>query len=301
MREVEIDIFLIAKTGACKDEIRKWLDRVGAQEYMPPYEEAKLTDAEAVIGLSAKRCYMSFLADGKLNPNLTKVRTDWTEYIDNILKSGHGSVTECASWTFAIEGVSRVFSAEMNRHRAGVAISEGSMRYIRFTDIPFWMPTSLRVTVGDDAELTGKKLKSREIFRRAFEQMQTNYTELVKTWGLDDCATCGLTAKDHEVIAVINPAGDHKFKPKDFKEKKQITSCIRRIIGMGVATGGVWTVNLRALRHILTMRTDPSAEEEIAHVWTRIGKMMIESEPRLMGDFKLDEATGCWRPEYRKV
>ncbi len=32
MREVEIDIFLIAKTGACKDEIRKWLDRVGAQE-----------------------------------------------------------------------------------------------------------------------------------------------------------------------------------------------------------------------------------------------------------------------------
>ena len=70
--------------------------------------------------MAAKRCYMSFEAG--LNPNVTRVRKDLTEYLDNVLKSGHGSVLEHATYTFAIENVSRVFTGELNRHRAGVGI-----------------------------------------------------------------------------------------------------------------------------------------------------------------------------------
>jgi thymidylate synthase (FAD) len=217
-----------------------------------------------------------------LNPNITRVRKIWHEYLSNILASGHGSVTEHASWTFAIEGVSRVFTGEMNRHRVGVAISEGSMRFIRFDDIGFWMPTSLargnqtlRLGSLSDEDFEDKKTKTRQIFESGFREMEYNYKQMCSIWGIEDL--------------------------KDFGIKKKLTSLFRRLIGMGVATGGTWTMNVRALRHILAMRTSPHAEEEIALVMGMIGKWIVESEPDLFGDFALDASTGAWIPKNAKI
>jgi len=273
MRNVEIAVFQIARSQVEEPTMRDWLDFIGADEYdIPPSDE--ITDRELLVGVAAKRCYMSF--EVGLNPNVTKVRKDWTDYLDNILKSGHGSVLEHASYTYAIENVSRVFTGEMNRHRAGTAISEGSMRYIRFTDIPFWMPLSLRYNKDEEDSLAlKKKIQSQEIFREVFTFCQDKYTELVELWDMD------------------NPEAK-------FAAKKQITSCLRRIIPMGVATGGIWTFNIRALRHVLAIRSTPHAEEEIAHVMSLIGKDIVEKEPRLFGDFKQDEQ-GFWVPQYEKV
>jgi len=302
MHNVDIKIFYIAQTRMNPGATRKWLDHVGASEYPVPRKE-EVTDAGAVCGLCAKRCYMSF--EPGLNPNVTRVRKDWYKFLSNIIKSGHGSVLEHASWTFAIEGVSRVFTGEMNRHRAGVAISEGSMRYIRFDDIPFWMPHSLlegnrtlmptskcHICKGkeEDCELchgTGrldlmtkedfedKKSITRLLFKDAFTKMEDTYKSLCTLWGIQDM--------------------------KSFATKKKLTSLFRRIIGMGVATGGTWTINTRALRHIAALRTTPGAEEEIAYVIGEIGKIMLENEPALFGDFTRDESTGAWIPGHAKV
>jgi hypothetical protein len=38
----------------------------------------------------------------------------------------------------------------------------------------------------------------------------------------------------------------------------------------------------------------------IFHVFTRIGRMMLEAEPLLFGDFSFDE-NGSFVPKYRKV
>lgn len=70
---------------------------------------------------------------------------------------------------------------------------------------------------------------------------------------------------------------------------------------MGVATGGTWTFNARALRHIIAMRTSPHAEEEIAYVIGMVGKHIVDSEPSLFGDFTRDEETGAWIPEHVKI
>jgi thymidylate synthase (FAD) len=86
-----------------------------------------LSPAEILIILAAKRCYKSFVPG--LNPNVTTVRDDPKEFLLNILKSGHGSVLEHAQVTFAIEGVSRVLTHELVRHRIG-AFSQESMRYV---------------------------------------------------------------------------------------------------------------------------------------------------------------------------
>lgn len=138
MKLVEPAVYLLAKSQVDCKEARRWLDDLGATGYEMPEH---CTNTELLTTLTGKRCYMSF--EPGLNPNVTRVRQDIVAFIDNILKARHGSVIEHSTYTFALENVSRVFTAEMNRHRVGWAVSEGSMRFIRFADTPFWMPFSI--------------------------------------------------------------------------------------------------------------------------------------------------------------
>lgn len=294
---VEIDVFLIGKTEVAAG-MDAWLARM-APDYR--YDQNDLTGAEAVIGHAAKRCYLSF--EPGLNPNVTRVRKNWYDYFENVLASRHGSVLEHATYSFAIEGVSRVFTAEMNRHRAGVAISEGSLRYIRFEDaIPYWIPESIRdeAVISPDVEDTiledlifrcqdkhskrlmdldnlsieGKKQLTRRIFELAFEDAEIYYRMLCEVWDIESIA--------------------------EFSEKKVLTSLFRRIVPLGVATGGVWTMNIRALRHIIALRATEHSEEEIALVASMMGKLMVENEPRLFCDFERVDGL-YWVPKYDKV
>lgn len=272
-KHVSIEIFNVGRTVVDRAEVRRWLDHVGADGYEVPGPDVA-TDPALLIALAAKRCYMSF--EPGLNPNVTRVRSDLVAYLDNILASGHGSVLEHAVYTFAIEGVSRVFTAEMNRHRAGWAISEGSLRFIRFDrDIPYWIPTSLTERASDDPDLADRKAASRAVFDATFETVEHYYAELLKIWEMDE--------------------GD-----KNFDYKKRVTSCLSRIVPLGVATGGVWTGNVRALRHVIALRTEPAAEEEIFHVFSRIAELMLAAEPALFGDLERTEAGG-FAPRYLKV
>jgi len=265
MKFVEPKIYILAKSHLEDHDTRQWLHDLGTSNYVIP-------EQDPILALAGKRCYMSF--EPGLNPNVTKVRKEVVAFIENILKSGHGSVLEHMTYTFAFENVSRVFTAEMNRHRAGWAVSEGSMRFIRYDDIPFWMPLSIQHEDGDSPELQIAKEESREVFCAAFRQMEENYKRLKEIWNIDSL--------------------------KAFKEKKKITSMMRRIIGLGVATGGVWTGNIRAIRHVLSVRVDAAAEEEIAYVFTLVLKRMMEEEPILFKDFYQTE-DGFWAPKYVKV
>lgn len=269
MRNTEPKVKLISQTQLNISGTEEWLDDLGAADY----ELKDASDAENLVMLAAKRCYMSFKPE--LNPNVTKVRDDAVEYLNNILKVGHGSVLEHAYFTFAIENVSRVFTAEMNRHRAGTAISEASMRYIRYTDIPYWVPFSIRDDEDDSEDVKVKKDLTRSAFERVFKMVEEEYSILVQeVWDMDNLP--------------------------NFKSKKQLTSALRRLIPMGVSTGGVWTANIRALRHIFTMRCDNAAEEEIQFVAIEMLKIMMEACPILFGDFHVNEK-GFWGPTFKKV
>jgi thymidylate synthase (FAD) len=311
MHTTQIGIFKIAQTRVNWKEVFKWLGFLGVQQvpsaiynagemgiseagrFFEPRDRVA-TDASSLVALCGKRCYNSF--EVGLNPNISKIRTDHSEYITNVLKSGHGSVLEHATWSFAIENVSRVFTGEMNRHRAGVAISEASMRYIRFDDIGFTMPESLELNPSDEMEneLIGelgcdteeentireegdsfKKVSTQRIFQDAFTQMEKWNIDLCNIWKIEEM--------------------------KDFAQKKALTSMFRRIIGMGVATGGVWTINARAMRHIMERRAEYGvAEEEIYYVWDHIANTMVTEEPLLFGDFTKND-NGSWVPKYPKV
>src|SRR4051812_15905467 len=112
-KQVEIEIFQIAKTKVNNEEVIRWLRHLEVESFRFPSMN-ECMDAAFLVALAAKRCYKSF--EVGLNPNITKVREDLTEYLDNVLKQRHGSVFEHSVFSFAIEGVSRVFTEEMNRH-----------------------------------------------------------------------------------------------------------------------------------------------------------------------------------------
>lgn len=294
-RPTDIEVFCIANTALNEDQIYDWIDSIGvSSDWTLP---TKPSEPETLVGLAAKRCYLSF--EVGLNDNITKIRRDWFEYLTNILRSGHGSVLEHSTYTFAIEGVSRVFTAEMNRHRAGVAISEGSMRYIRLTDLKYWLPDMLTKDTSDWEEEDNQK-KTIQIFRDTFTDIEAYIERLEAIWGINDTKECPVCQGTEQSLAPCsNCNGKGTLPAISFHKKKLLTSMFRRLIPMGVATGGVWTMNLRALRHIMALRTHPGAEEEIARVMHLIGTYIIEKNQLLFGDFT--DKDGQLTPEYPKV
>ena len=152
---------------------------------------------------------------------------------------------------------------ELVRHRPGTAVSQESLRFVRLADIPFWFPEWAR----EDEELmkrAGVLLGELEAFQRW----------MAEHFGLDD-------------------------EGVPFHEKKHKTSFMRRFAPDGVATGLVWTANVRTLRHTIEARTDPGAEEEIRLVFGKIGELMRAEAPALFGDYEIRD--GAWVPGWRKV
>jgi len=300
--KVPIGIFMTAQTKVNRDEVRRWLDFIGVSGDFEVPEDGAISDPALLIALAGKRCYKSFEVNPALNPNITKIRKDWGEYLDNVLASGHGSVLEHSVYTFAFENISRVFTGEMNRHRAGWAISEGSMRFIRFSEaVPYWEPDCIK---GPDA----LHADMQQVF------VNDSYTSIAGDLENGFYVVGGVDEKMHATRLLFERSFDgqrdwykvlellwqEELAPESkFSKKKMLTSMFRRGIGMGCATGGKWTGNIRAIRHVITMRAAPEAEEEILHVFSRVAKMMVEAEPMLFGDFV--EENGFWKPKYRKV
>lgn len=302
--KVPIEIFKIAQTQVDRAAVRRWLDFLEVSPEFKFPEGETISDPALLVALSGKRCYRSFEIGH--NPNVTRIREDWTVYLDNILKSGHGSVIEHATYTFAIENCSRVFTGEMNRHRAGWAISEGSMRFIRYSDgVPYWEPECIQgLDVLDDNQLY--RFDCAVHYSELVERVGAEGNSLqLKTPDEKKHATRILMARmfnDQKLwYRALEAVWADELRPEStFKQKKVLTSMFRRGIGMGVATGGVWTGNFRALRHVIAMRASEHAEEEMLHVFSRIAKMMVESEPALFGDFTQTESS-AWAPKYPKV
>ena len=218
-----------------------------------------LNGGELLVEFGGRACYRSW--EPGLNPNVTKIRTDQREYFANILRSGHGSVLEHASWSFALRNVSRVFTHELVRHRAGSAFSQESLRYVRLADIGFRVPPALEPV--------------REQVLSIVEQLE-----------------------EFQVSAAAELGIDAEGVP--FHVKKEVTSALRRLAPIGLSTDIVWTANARTLRHVIEMRTAAGAEEELRLVFDQIARVMQTEAPGLFQDF-VRQDDGSWVPEHRKV
>lgn len=83
---------------------------------------------EEVVALGARLCY----SKARVDDLLTRVSArDQTDFVSRIMNMGHDSVLEHASFTFGIEGVSRVLLAQITRHRLA-SFSVQSQRYVSY-------------------------------------------------------------------------------------------------------------------------------------------------------------------------
>lgn len=264
MRETFPKVHLIASPAIHYTDLMKYVRSVGGDAWADRMAgvgipRSKMTDGELLVEAAGRICYRSW-APG-LNPNVTMVREDSAGYLLNILRVGHGSVLEHANYSFIFEDVSRVFTHELVRHRAGVAISQESLRYVRLTDIGFRIPPylePLRPSVVTIVE--------------ALETFQKQAAEVFKL--------------------------DEEGLPMPYK--KQVTSALRRLAPLGLSTSMVWTANVRTLRHVISMRTAKDAEEEIRLVFSKVAEIMQEWAPMLFSDYSVN-ADGEWITPYWKV
>lgn len=83
-------------------------------------------EGETLVALAAKLCY----ANSDVASLKEKVSAnDQSAFLRKILESGHLSVVEHVSLTFAVEGVSRALLAQLTRHRIA-SFSVQSQRYV---------------------------------------------------------------------------------------------------------------------------------------------------------------------------
>jgi len=263
MRETLPAVFLIARPAVDVDGMRAYLEDVGGASWLDrrlaEAGSAGLNAGEAIVEFGGRACYRSW--EPGLNANVTRVRTDQDEYFENILRSAHGSVLEHSNYSFVFRNVSRVFTHELVRHRAGSAFSQESLRYVRLTEIGFRVPPVLEPVRRQVIELV--------------ERLEEFQVSAAQELGLDD-----------EGIP--------------FSVKKEVTSALRRLAPIGLSTDIVWTANVRTLRHVVEMRTAPGAEEELRLVFDQVARRMCDEAPRLFQDFSRGE-DGSWIPAYRKV
>ena len=103
---------------------------------------------EEVVALGARLCYSRARVDDLLERVSTR---DQTDFVNRIMGMGHDSVLEHASFTFGIEGVSRVLLAQITRHRLA-SFSVQSQRYVSYEDgFGYIMPPKI-AALGEDAQ-----------------------------------------------------------------------------------------------------------------------------------------------------
>ncbi len=87
-------------------------------------------DPERAIATAARLCYAPVGAS-ELMETMPDKRVK--SVLSTIMESGHFSTLEHASYTFAVEGVSRALTHQLVRHRIA-SFNQQSQRYVAFTD-----------------------------------------------------------------------------------------------------------------------------------------------------------------------
>jgi len=257
---VKPSVFLVGETRVVEEGLQGYLAHAG----VPDWKTDAPSDSERLCEVFGRLCYRSF--EPGLNPNVTRVREGNARYLSHIIEVGHGSVLEHAVVNFIFADVSRVFTHELVRHRAGAAFSQESLRFVRLDRVSAYVPMLIQE---NEAGMT--------LFTKTLEQLEEVQRSLAEIYAIE--------------------------KQSQFDAKKKLTSAFRRIAPSGIATTIGWSANLRTIRHVIERRTDPAAEEEIRLVFSRVYEIVRDRYPNTFADYVVEEVDGLpWvRTEHGKV
>lgn len=257
----------VAKLGGANGFLSTFPEGTNFVEYTS--DPDVLPPAASLCKFAGQLCYLSLGPGRTMNANADK-------YFENIKVSGHGSVLEHASFSFLLYGVSRSFTHELVRHRAGTAFSQLSQRYVdakalRFVERPEYQESS---------SLHQRFLDSIE---RASQEYSDRIDELLEM------------QKSGEVAVSAESKTDRR---------KRVQQAARASLPNETEAPIVFSANARALRHVIEMRCSEHAESEMRGVFARVLLCVQALEPTLFGDYsltKLEDGSFAAATPYRKV
>ncbi|HEX4932359.1 MAG TPA: FAD-dependent thymidylate synthase [Gemmatimonadaceae bacterium] len=229
--------------------------------HLPVAWQGESTDGERLAEFAGRLCYMS-----QRNPAGRSTR----EYLENILKQGHGSVLEHANYSLLLEGISRSLTHELVRHRAGFAYSQLSQRYVDESEAAFVVPPAI---IGDES--------LEKAWREQVESAQRTYVALVE-----------------DLMQRYAWVADKVHRRKMARE------AARGVLPNSTETKIVVTGNVRAWRTMLELRCGEGAEQEIRRLALMVLRTLQHEAPAFFGDFEVymaEDRRESARPGFHKV
>jgi len=121
---------------------------------------------QRAVATAARLCYAPIGA-AELMETMSEAQVD--KVLAVIMKSGHGSALEHASYTFAVDGVSRALTHQLVRHRIA-SFNQQSQRYVAYSEDP---QIVLPQTIEDDPECLAS-------FNTAIDVAYATYASLIE-------------------------------------------------------------------------------------------------------------------------
>jgi len=241
----EPKVYLVGKLSIDDRALSQFLDDQDVGQWSTDTEVA----GEKLVEVAGRLCYTSY-ARPRPGGNAA--------YLGHILEVGHGSVLEHAVYNLVITGVSRSFTHELIRHRAGFGFSQQSQRFVDESGCAFVEPDA----IADDPELHSVWLDAVRASQRAYQALAH-----------------GLTRRFASI------------EDKTLRRKKA-REAARSVLPNATETKIFVTANARALRHFIEMRSDPAADAEIRKVAVAVLRLLQAESPNLFGDYTIRESPG---------
>lgn len=209
------------------------------------WRETEATAAERLVEFSGRTCYMSF--GNRQSPGTT------AEYIQKLIRNGHESVLEHATWTVLLSGVSRAFTHQLVRHRIGFSYSQLSQQYHDESDTRFVRPAEL-----------AKLPDIAEIWEKAINETKLAYRKII-----DGLVVSALSDDRREAL-------------------RSMRSAARSVLPNATETVIVTTFNARSLRHFLAIRGNIIGDTEMRCVAAAWLEAIKPEGPTLFFDFSIE-------------
>ena len=286
-------VYLVGRQEINEADLERFLREEGVEGWSTDTEEAGQILAE----ISGRLCYKSY----------TRPRPGGNAaYMGRILAEGHGSVLENCVFNFIITGVSRSFSHELVRHRAGFGYSQRSQRYCDEADGAFVVPEDYREEV--ESAVAALEAEWGENWR---DSPGKCIREMMARPFLSGGVDIGLRwlrsmIRSQEDYAIFSEYGMAKFAGIEDKtaRRKRARSAARSVLPNATETQLFVTANARALRGAIEQRCSKGADREIRKVFCAIWEILAREAPNIFGDYrKVDLGGGDFSldTDYRKV
>lgn len=268
-------VYLVGRQSIDEAGIDAFLESNGVGKWSTDTDVA----AELLTETAGRVCYMSF---AKPRPGGNSA------YLGHILDVGHGSVLEHGVYNLIIEGVSRSFTHELVRHRAGFGYSQLSQRYVDESDTAFVVPPAL----ADEIRWAREWLESEGL--SPYQWLMAWNNDEVCTPD-DDAIVCGLKwlAANDVALAMYSSVSSYMMvklgdQIKDnTARRKSARESARSVLPNATETKIFVTANCRALRHFIEMRASAAADAEIRRVAVAVLRIMQREAPNVFGDYRI--------------